>query len=91
MYNAISCSCAQWSEAKYSDYPDKRKYFYLERASNKLLDADSLFQGENLPIRIRVRDKVVNEYGYAKGYDSIKGKGDPAIVFRYTELKVIKR
>jgi hypothetical protein len=45
-YNAISCSCAQWSESK----SNKKEYYWLEPANEKLINADHLFNGENLPI-----------------------------------------
>ena len=89
-YNAMSCSCAQWSESKHNSQPDKRKYFYLERAKNNLINADTLFDGENFPIKIQVKGKFITESGYPKDYNPAKGKGGPAKVFRYTEIKVLQ-
>ena len=89
-YNAISCTCAQWSESKYNNQPDEREHFYLERANNNLINADKLFDGENFPVQIQVRGKVISKSGYPKGYNPAKGKGRPAKVFRYTEIKVLQ-
>lgn len=89
-YNAISCTCAQWSESIYDDQLDKREYYYLERANNNLINADTLFDGRNFPVQIQVEGKVVTEMGYPKDYNPAKGKGDPAKVFRYTVINVLQ-
>lgn len=89
-YNATSCTCAQWSESKYNSQPNKREYFYLERANKNLIDADKLFDGKNFPVQIQVKGKVISESGYPKDYNPSKGKGDPAKVFRYIEIKVLQ-
>lgn len=89
-YNAISCTCAQWSESKHNNRPDKREYFYLERSNSNLINADTLFDGKNFPVQIQVKGKVIAESGYPKDYNLAKGKGDPAKVFRYTEIKVLQ-
>lgn len=89
-YNAISCTCAQWSESKYNNQPDKRVYFYLERANNNLVNADTLFDGENFPVQIEVTGKFITESGYPKDYNPPKGKGKPAKVFKYAKIKVLQ-
>lgn len=39
-YNAIACTCAQWSEKKYSTNENKKTYYWLEPANSKLIQAD---------------------------------------------------
>src|SRR4051812_43929991 len=80
-YNAISCSCPQWSESKYNDNPDKREYIYLERANINLTNADSLWQGNNFPLRIKVRGHFLTEAGYPTGFSISKEKPQPGKVF----------
>jgi hypothetical protein len=89
-YNAIGCSCAQWNESKFNNKPDKREYYYLERANNKLINADTLWQGENLPLQIQVTGQIVTEAGFPTGYNPGKGKPEPGKVFRYTKIIVVQ-
>src|SRR5581483_7642550 len=41
-YNAISCTCAQWSETKATSNSTK-EYYYLEPVNDKLINADTLW------------------------------------------------
>ena len=88
-YNAIACTCAQWSESKYNNKPEKRERLYLERANNTLIDADTLFNGENLPVQIQVTGQIITENGYPTGYNFTKGSSEAGKVFRYSKIKVI--
>lgn len=93
-YNAIACSCAQWSESKFNKKPEKRIYYYIERANPKLMDAQDLWNGNNIPLEIEITGEIVTENGlpsYYK-YNSKSGKGElePGIVFRYTKIKVLR-
>ena len=87
-YNAIACPCPQWSEIKFNENPKERLY-YLEPASEKLVNTDTLFDGEHLPVEIQVTGQIVSESGYPKGFNSTKG-AEAGKVFRYTKIKVIK-
>jgi hypothetical protein len=87
-YNGIACPCPQWSEIKFNENPKERLY-YLERASEKLVNTDTLFDGEHLPVQIQVIGQVVSENGYPKGFNSAKG-AEKGKVFRYTKIKVFK-
>jgi hypothetical protein len=93
-YNAIACSCAQWSESKFNKKSEDRIYYYLERENSKLIDAEKLWNGNNIPLEIEVTGEIVTENGlpsYYK-YDSKSGKGklEPGIVFRYKKIKVLR-
>lgn len=88
-YNAIGCTCAQWSEVKVT--ADTAKvYYYLEPADETLLNADKLFEGNNLPLQIQVRGQVVSYAGYPTGFNPPKGEPKAATVFRYTKIKILK-
>lgn len=90
-YNAISCTCAQWSESKFDNNPDKRVNYWLEPANKKLVNADTLFNGENLPVQIRVTGQIVSENGFPLGGNLEKvGLDEAGKVFRYTKIKVLK-
>lgn len=90
-FNAIACTCAQWSESKYSSNPDKKVYYWLEPANEKLIIADKLFNGENIPVQIKVTGQIISEHGFPKVKNLSKVSRDEAgQVFRYTEIEVIK-
>ena len=89
-YNAISCTCAQWSATKSITDTGKREYVYLEPANDKLINADELYKGNNLPIQIQVTGQIVSYAGYPTGYNPTKGNPKAETVFRYTKIKVIE-
>lgn len=89
-YNAIGCSCAQWSETKFHKKSEKRIYYYLERANSKLIDADKLWNGNSIPLKIEVTGEIITEMGLPTNYKNIKGQAEPGKVFRYTKIKVIQ-
>lgn len=92
-YNAISCSCAQWSDSRFDkkENPDKKNYYWLESANEKLINADHLFNGENLPIQIKVIGQIVSEHGFPKRKNLSKVSEDEAgEVFRYTKIEILK-
>lgn len=90
-YNAIDCTCAQWSYTSSTSDAGKREYVYLEPANNKLINADKLFNGLNLPLEIQLTGQIVSSAGYPKGYNPKKGSPEPGTVFRYTKIKVINK
>ncbi len=89
-YNAISCTCAQWSEPKYHNNPDKRVYYWLEPSSDKLIKAHTLFNGLNLPVQIKVTGQIVSENGFPKRNLSKVRQDEAGKVFRYTKIEVLK-
>lgn len=89
-YNAISCTCAQWSEPKFDNNPDKRILYWLEPSNQTLINADTLFNGENLPVQIKVTGQIVSENGFPKRELSKVGQDEAGKVFRYTKIEVLK-
>jgi|GEM_PF-5239853 len=95
-YNAVSCSCAQWSVCPAesdSSHALLRTYIYLERAAPRLTDADALWTGNNLPLRVAVTGHFTTESGYPEGFTSNGKAGkeapEPGKVFRYTQIRVL--
>lgn len=89
-YNALSCTCAQWSESKFNKDSNERINYWLEPANTMLVNADTLFNGE-LPLQIQVTGQIVNENGYPIGANVEKLRLDEAAkVFMYTKIKVLK-
>lgn len=89
-YNAISCTCAQWSESKFDNNPDKRIRYWLEASNESLIKADTLFNGENLPVQIKVTGQIVSEKGFPKRNLSKVGRDEAGKVFRYTKIEVLR-
>jgi hypothetical protein len=89
-YNAISCTCAQWSEPQFDNNPDKRIRYWLESSNETLIKADTLFDGENLPIQIKVTGQIISENGFPKRNLSKVGQDEAGKVFRYSKIEVLK-
>jgi hypothetical protein len=90
IYNAISCTCAQWSETRYSNDKSKKIYYWLEPSNAKLINADTLFNGENLPVIIKVTGQLVTENGFPKRELTKVGQDEAGKVFRYTKIELIQ-
>ncbi len=90
IYNAISCTCAQWSEIRKTENTDRKQNYWLEPANEKLIDADSLFNGENLPVIIKVTGQVVTENGFPKRELAKVGQEEAGKVFRYSIIEIIQ-
>ena len=90
-YNAISCTCAQWSDIKLQKDPDQRIYYWLEPANDTLINADSLFNGEDLPVEVKVTGQIISQNGFPKSKHLSKaGQNEAGKVFRYTKIKIVK-
>jgi len=89
LFGAISCTCAQWSETKYSKTIKNSNEFFLEPANTSLVNADTLFNGTNFPIRLSLTGQFYSKEGFPKNYRPTKGSPYPARVFRYTKIKIL--
>lgn len=92
-YSAVSCSCAQWADqdprAKKDDEPT---HYWLEPADEQLIRADTLFNGVDFPVRIRVTGQVVSTHGFPRGANLDKTSPEEAgSVFRYTRIRILQR
>ena len=90
IYNAISCTCAQWSETRFTNNTDKKINYWLEPANEKLIKADKLFNGENLPVIIKVTGQIISENGFPKRDLAKVGQDEAGKVFRYSKIEVIQ-
>jgi hypothetical protein len=72
-YNAIACTCAQWSFVENRKQTHKGDYIYLERATEALINADILWHGNNLPLHVKLKGRFVSEHGFPTGFNPAKG------------------
>ncbi|MGB5028581.1 MAG: hypothetical protein WBO38_08760, partial [Chitinophagaceae bacterium] len=70
--------------------PDKRIRYWLEPSNETLIKADTLFNGENLPVQIKVTGQIVSENGFPKRNLSKVGQDEAGKVFRYSKIEVLK-
>lgn len=90
-YAAIECTCPQWFETKeMNDTAYGRHYFYLEQGEDGIVYADTLFDGNNLPIQLVLTGQFYTRKGYPKNYQPTKGEPEPARVFRYEKVEIIR-
>ncbi|MHC0444852.1 hypothetical protein ACWA1F_05550 [Flavobacterium sp. 3-218] len=84
-YSAIDCPCAQWK----IENQKNTKNIYLERANNKILDADKIWDGKTLPLKLRLKGYFKKDLGIPRNF-STKGNPKPGKVFLYTKIEEIK-
>ncbi len=90
-YAVHACTCPQWFETKkQKPFNEGVEHFYLESASSNLTQADTLFNGINIPLRISVTGQFYKKKGYPANYFPTKGDPEPARVFRYENIKVLE-
>ncbi|MBK8353400.1 MAG: hypothetical protein IPL21_17600 [Saprospirales bacterium] len=90
VYNGIACTCAQWSETRFKNATNEIPHYWLEPANEKLINADNLFNGNNIPIIVKVTGQVVTENGFPKRELAKVVRDEAGIVFRYTKIEVIQ-
>jgi hypothetical protein len=83
-YSAISCPCAQWK------VKGEKQNVYLEREDETLPDANKLWDGETLPFKVAVKGRFKAGKGVPKNFTT-KGTPEPARIFVYSEIEVIKQ
>ena len=89
-YAAITCSCPQWFETKFSDveFLDGVERFYLEPASKDLINANTLWDGEHLPFTVKITGRFSRQKVIPSAYPA-KGMPEKARVFRYEKITVL--
>jgi hypothetical protein len=89
-YAVQSCTCPQWFETKkQKPFNAGVEYFYLERANSNITQADTLFNGINIPLRISVTGQFYKKKGYPANYFPTRDDPKPARVFRYDKIKIL--
>lgn len=89
-YNAISCNCAQWTESKFDNNANNAIHYWLEPSNENLIQADTLFDGKQLPVQIKVTGQIISENGFPKRKLSKVSQDEAGKVFRYTKIEVLK-
>ena len=89
-YAAIECGCPQWFETKFKDvkFLEGVERFYLEPINKGLVNANSLWDGEHLPLTL----KIVGTFSKEKEVPiTYRTKGDPekARIFWYEKITVL--
>lgn len=86
-YSAIECGCAQWFETKFENvkFLEGVERFYLEPTDASLLNANDLWDGEHLPLTVKVTGR------FSKGKETpisyhIKGAPEKARIFWYEKV-----
>lgn len=83
-YSAIECTCAQWKiESKKT-----KENIYLERTNNQILDANNIWDGKTLPLKLKLKGHFKKQLGIPKNY-STKGNPKPGKIFLYSQIKVL--
>jgi len=89
-YAAIACNCAQWFETKYQGvkFLEGVERLYIEPASKELTNASDLWDGEHLPLILKITGRFSKEKGLPITYH-IKGEPEKARIFWYDKIIVI--
>jgi len=89
-YNAIGCTCAKWG---YKNKKGENELYYLEPINKNLVNADDLWNGNNIPLIVKVTGNIIsqNDYPeYFRGQHLNKG-AEKGKVFRYNKIEVLKK
>ena len=91
-YAAIECGCPQWVESKLK----KRKilgeteYLYLEPTNKRLKSANSLWDGKNLPLTLKVTGRFSSKKETPITYHT-KGIPEKARIFWYDNITIVSQ
>lgn len=86
-YAAIECGCPQWFETRFKGMKDVER-FYLEPINKDLINANSLWDGEHLPLTIKITGKFSKEKEAPVSYHT-KGVPEKARIFWYEKITVL--
>lgn len=89
-YAAIACGCPQWFETKYKNvkFLEGVERYYLEPTDTSLLNANNLWDGEHLPLTLKLTGR------FSKGKETpptyhIKDEPEKARIFWYDKITVV--
>ncbi len=89
-YAAIACGCPQWFETKFK----KEKFlnnvtrFYLEPTNKKLVNANDLWDGQTLPLTLKLVGRFSKDNELPKTYMT-KSPPEKAKIFWYDKIIII--
>lgn len=84
-YSAISCSCAQWQIVN----SKSKEQIYLEKNDGNVIDANKIWDGKTLPLKIKVYGSFKKEIGVPSEMN-LKGNPKPARIFKYDKVEVLQ-
>lgn len=89
-YAAIACGCPQWFETKFKDikFFEGVERFYLEPTDTSLLNANNLWEGEHLPLTLKVTGRFSKEKILPPNL-GIKDEPEKARIFWYDKITVV--
>jgi hypothetical protein len=89
-YAAIACGCAHWFETKYVNvkFLEGVERFYLEPTDTSLLNANDLWDGEHLPLTLKLTGRFSKEKEIPPTYQ-IKDEPEKARIFWYDRITVV--
>jgi len=89
-YAAIACGCPQWFETKFEKikFLEGVERFYLEPVSKDLINANNLWDGEHLPLTVKITGRFSKEKASPITYHT-KGMPENARIFWYDKITVI--
>jgi hypothetical protein len=86
-YAAIECGCPQWFETRFKDVEGAER-FYLEPVSKDLINANGLWDGEHLPLTIKITGTFSKDKEIPVSYHT-KGVPEKAKIFWYNKITII--
>jgi hypothetical protein len=89
-YNAMSCTCAQWADIQKKEEGYINNNYWLEPATANLPLAETFFNGNSLPLIIKVQGQFVTESGFPKRELKKVTQDAAGKVFRYTKIEVVQ-
>ncbi|OQP63577.1 hypothetical protein [Niastella populi] len=89
-YAAIECGCPQWFETKLKDvkFLEGVERFYLEPVRKDLVNANDLWDGEHLPLTVKVTGRLSIGKEIPITYNT-KGAPEKARIFWYDKITVV--
>ncbi|MFL5765400.1 MAG: hypothetical protein ACJ77K_15755 [Bacteroidia bacterium] len=93
-YIQWACDCANWIQVKdeknCSNGIDENKCFFIEAENSSLKEVENSFVFAVHSNKLRLTGQFYTDKGIASDYDSENEKPDPARVFRYSKIEIIK-
>lgn len=91
-YAALACGCPQWFESNDSNMkaPENAERFYLEPLNKELINANNLWDGEHLPLIVRLKGKFSEEKELPVTYHA-KGELTKARIFWYDNIVIVSQ
>ena len=89
-YAAIACGCPQWFETKFKSvkFLEGVERFYLEPVNKNLKNANDLWDGEHLPLTVKVTGRFSRDKEAPVTYHT-KGTPEKARIFWYDKITIV--